>query len=249
MMFNKIMVVTDQSNPWIDMETFARNISDKIDPLTDIIFSSGPMDVLDHSSSKFAFGSKMGIDATAKYPEEMDGPVLKITQPDYREFHNLLSEIPVVKSVNASLLGKGISVLILGIEKKGDFHLTEVSELLLKSEAIRKVKFIVLVDADLPVDNLEDVVWYVTGNIDPKRDCHLFKAIHPLDPSQMVIDGTRKTAQADGFRREWPNPVLSSRDTINKVDEIWSALGLGELIQSPSLIYYPLKRGEGAVSD
>jgi 4-hydroxy-3-polyprenylbenzoate decarboxylase len=30
----------------------------------------GPMDVLDHSSRAFTYGSKMGIDATKKLPEE-----------------------------------------------------------------------------------------------------------------------------------------------------------------------------------
>jgi 4-hydroxy-3-polyprenylbenzoate decarboxylase len=30
----------------------------------------GPMDVLDHSSRTFTYGSKMGLDATKKLPEE-----------------------------------------------------------------------------------------------------------------------------------------------------------------------------------
>jgi 4-hydroxy-3-polyprenylbenzoate decarboxylase len=30
----------------------------------------GPMDVLDHSSRAFTYGSKMGLDATRKLPEE-----------------------------------------------------------------------------------------------------------------------------------------------------------------------------------
>ena len=30
----------------------------------------GPVDVLDHSSRAFSYGSKMGIDATRKLPEE-----------------------------------------------------------------------------------------------------------------------------------------------------------------------------------
>jgi 4-hydroxy-3-polyprenylbenzoate decarboxylase len=30
----------------------------------------GPIDVLDHSSRAFTYGSKMGIDATRKWPEE-----------------------------------------------------------------------------------------------------------------------------------------------------------------------------------
>jgi 4-hydroxy-3-polyprenylbenzoate decarboxylase len=41
-----------------------------IDPERDVRFSMGPMDVLDHSSRAFTYGSKMGIDATRKWPEE-----------------------------------------------------------------------------------------------------------------------------------------------------------------------------------
>jgi 4-hydroxy-3-polyprenylbenzoate decarboxylase len=41
-----------------------------IDPRRDVRFTDGPVDVLDHASSTFTYGSKMGIDATRKWPEE-----------------------------------------------------------------------------------------------------------------------------------------------------------------------------------
>ncbi len=41
-----------------------------IDPQRDARFTMGPVDVLDHSSRTFTFGSKLGIDATKKLPEE-----------------------------------------------------------------------------------------------------------------------------------------------------------------------------------
>jgi len=41
-----------------------------IDPERDVRFTLGPIDVLDHSSRAFTFGSKMGIDATRKWKEE-----------------------------------------------------------------------------------------------------------------------------------------------------------------------------------
>ena len=41
-----------------------------IDPERDARFTLGPVDVLDHSSRAFTFGSKMGLDATRKLPEE-----------------------------------------------------------------------------------------------------------------------------------------------------------------------------------
>ncbi len=41
-----------------------------IDPERDARFSMGPVDVLDHASRAFTYGSKMGLDATRKFPEE-----------------------------------------------------------------------------------------------------------------------------------------------------------------------------------
>ena len=249
MMFNKIMVVTDHANPWNDIEGFVRKVSKEIDPVHDIIFSSGPMDVLDHSSSKFAFGSKMGIDATTKFTEEMHDEPIGNLLPGSELFDQIASDIPAIKTVQASLLDKGISVLILGIEKENDFRSAILTEILLKMAVIQQIKIILFVDADLPVANLDAVVWYVTGNIDPKRDCKIFEATHSGEVSHLVVDGTRKTVQSDGFQRNWPNPVVSSAETISLVDKRWPEYGLGTMIPSPSLIYSPLKRGEGAIAE
>ena len=41
-----------------------------IDPERDTTFTKGPVDVLDHASQHFSFGTKMGIDATRKWPDE-----------------------------------------------------------------------------------------------------------------------------------------------------------------------------------
>ena len=41
-----------------------------IDPERDVRFSKGPVDDLDHASQMPSYGSKMGIDATRKWPQE-----------------------------------------------------------------------------------------------------------------------------------------------------------------------------------
>jgi 4-hydroxy-3-polyprenylbenzoate decarboxylase len=248
MMFNKIMVITDHHNYWGDIEAFVRKISEQIDPANDIVFSSGPMDVLDHSSSRFSYGSKMGIDATTKFPEEIGTLQAEVSLPISGEFEDLKQEIAEIQSVNGSLLDKGISVLLLGVEKNPDFHVNKLTEKLLQFDVVRKVKFVVVVDAGLPLDNLDAVIWYVAGNIDPKRDCKIYKATHLNEVTHLVVDGTRKSAQVDDFQREWPNPVVSSAETISLVDRKWPEYGLGAKIPSPSPVYSPLKRGEGAIS-
>lgn len=66
----KVLVVVDKDvnvrNPveawWVALNN--------MDPQRDVRFTMGPVDVLDHASRAFTYGSKMGIDATRKWPEE-----------------------------------------------------------------------------------------------------------------------------------------------------------------------------------
>ncbi len=66
----KVIVVVDH---FIDVKNpqeawwYALN---NIDPERDVRFTKGPMDDLDHSARGPAFGTKMGIDGTRKWPEE-----------------------------------------------------------------------------------------------------------------------------------------------------------------------------------
>lgn len=66
----KVLVIVDH---WVDVRNpqeawwVALN---NIDPERDARFTMGPVDVLDHSSRAFTYGSKMGLDATRKFPEE-----------------------------------------------------------------------------------------------------------------------------------------------------------------------------------
>ncbi|HEV8355911.1 MAG TPA: menaquinone biosynthesis decarboxylase [Gemmatimonadales bacterium] len=66
----KVIVVVDKGVNVQDSDEAWWVALNNIDPERDVRFSMGPMDVLDHSSRGFTYGSKMGIDATRKWPEE-----------------------------------------------------------------------------------------------------------------------------------------------------------------------------------
>jgi 4-hydroxy-3-polyprenylbenzoate decarboxylase len=66
MMFSKIIVVVDHDVKPSDVAEVMFRVSSNVDPRRDLLFTDGPLDVLDHSSDRFAFGSKIGIDATRK---------------------------------------------------------------------------------------------------------------------------------------------------------------------------------------
>ena len=70
MMFTKIIVVVDHDVNVHDPAEVAWIAGNHIDPKRDAIFVEGPVDVLDHAAPLMGFGSKMGIDATRKWPGE-----------------------------------------------------------------------------------------------------------------------------------------------------------------------------------
>ena len=69
-MFTKCIVVVDHDVDVQNVSEVAWKALNNIDPERDIEFVKGPVDSLDHASRMVNWGSKMGIDATKKWPEE-----------------------------------------------------------------------------------------------------------------------------------------------------------------------------------
>jgi 4-hydroxy-3-polyprenylbenzoate decarboxylase len=66
----KLLVVVDKEVNVQDPDEAWWVALNHIDPERDVRFTMGPIDVLDHASRAFTYGSKMGIDATRKWKEE-----------------------------------------------------------------------------------------------------------------------------------------------------------------------------------
>ena len=69
-MFTKCVVVVDEDCNVQDLREVVWRVLNNIDPERDTQFTLGPVDSLDHASRLPDFGSKMGIDATRKWPAE-----------------------------------------------------------------------------------------------------------------------------------------------------------------------------------
>ena len=69
-MFSKCIVVVDEDVDVQNVSEVAWKALNNIDPERDIQFVMGPVDSLDHSSRLVNYGSKMGVDATKKWPGE-----------------------------------------------------------------------------------------------------------------------------------------------------------------------------------
>src|SRR3954467_4187820 len=66
----KCVVVVDEH---VDVHDYAQvlfYVGANVDPKRDVLISEGPLDHLDHAPERQFFGGKLGIDATAKWPEE-----------------------------------------------------------------------------------------------------------------------------------------------------------------------------------
>ena len=69
-MFTKCIIVVDEDCDVQDVGEVTLRTANNIDPERDIQFTLGPVDSLDHASRLPNYGSKMGIDATRKWPAE-----------------------------------------------------------------------------------------------------------------------------------------------------------------------------------
>lgn len=249
MMFNKILVLADQHIKIQDYEKLAQYVSRNLNPATDIYFSQGPMDVLDHSCSKLGFGGKMCIDGTGKFDEEKD--------ENYEfnfhssNFSNLVSLFPEIHSINDSLIGRNIPVLIISVEKAKKGHVRDLHMQICELKEAEAVKLILYVEHTVDPNDLTVALWRFCNNLDPKRDSIAYQRLSKNDPSNVFactgFDGTIKTKEFDNFQRDWPNIIVSDNATISSVDEKWERLGLGVFISSPSLKFKGQIYGEEAV--
>jgi 4-hydroxy-3-polyprenylbenzoate decarboxylase len=259
MMFNKILVITASLNPseggtseesfnLSDYEMLARNVFKNLNPATDIYFSQGPMDVLDHSCSKMGFGGKMCIDGTKKFEEEVDESWMsdvRCQMPDGEFIKSIFTE---VKAVNVSLLKKGIPCIIVSVEKNRKGHVRELQENIFALKETGGIKMILYVEHTVDAGDLATALWRFCNNLDPKRDSIISRRFADSKYiACMGLDGTRKTKEFDDFHRDWPNIIVANDETIKAVDEKWEQLGLGSFIASPSLKFKEQMYGEEAM--
>lgn len=251
MMFNKILVLADAGVKIQDYGALARYVFSHLNPATDIYFSQGPMDVLDHSCSKMGFGGKMCIDGTAKTEEEISSQYLQSPTPASVDKAALQLKYPEIRGLNDALLGLQIPCLVLAVEKQRPGHIRELHRQLGQEPGLLGVKMILYVEHTVNAGHLGTALWRLCNNLDPRRDHILAEWTVPgtdgLIHACMGLDGTRKTKELDNFQRDWPNIIVAHPDTIAAVDAKWPQLGLGRFLPSPSLRFQDQMYGDEAV--
>ena len=251
MMFNKILVLSDDQKvsgiKIDDTVALAKYVFNNINPATDIYFSQGPMDVLDHSCSKMGFGGKMCIDGTKKTEEEITDPLLPFTLSPLFSATDIQNSFPEITAINDKpARNNGIPILFVAIKKDKESQVFDIHKKLCQLPGLEGIKMILYVEHTVNVAHIADTLWRFCNNLDPKRD-HLYGG---NKNNILGLDGTRKSKKFDNFDRPWPNIIVADDKTIASVDEKWDSLVMGEKIFSPSLAYFTqLYRGGATVLD
>jgi 4-hydroxy-3-polyprenylbenzoate decarboxylase len=231
MMFTKYLAVVSGDVNIRNYNELLLHILENTDFRNDLLFCSGPLDVLDHSSDTYSMGGKLGIDGTIKLAEELSGNKTSGTDGNSKTGKiesNFRKEI-IEKFGNVFILEE-LPVIIVGLNQSKEHDSVEKSIKWLRERLSDIYQTLILaVDNSVDLDDLDIVAWQLLGNSDPHRD------IYFLSDYNLFIDGTVKAFRKGGFPRKWPNVVCSSKETINLVDAKWESLGIGPFIASPSL--------------
>jgi len=238
MMFTKYLVVVSGEVDIRDYKGLLSNILANTDTSKDLMFTSGPMDVLDHASDICALGGKLGIDATVRLKEEIQEEI-SARPVSENEILNILNNYPAtIRSVN---LLTGFPVAVIGINQSEDPEAFNKSADVLTGRSVSGfLRLVMAVDSTVDVQDWYTVAWQVLGNTDPVRDIIILKG------GTVLIDATIKAFSRKGFPRKWPEVVCSAEETIKVIDQKWDSLGIGPFIPSPSLKISKMMRGAGA---
>ncbi len=245
MMFNKVMVVADQVVDIHDYKALFKYVVQKINIPNDLMFGKGPLDVLDHSSDKFAFGGKLGIDITQRLPEE--GDFTMAPSLDISAVTNVLKQWPDEFDFSVTLIHENIPALLFSVKEYTRDRICKAFESLAKQESLAGIKLFVCYNPSINLDDFELCSWQAFNNIDPIRDCSVIHRDAAGQPC-LCVDATSKSFGSHQFKRQWPNIVASSSETIEKVDKNWQHYFNEKFIPSPSLNYQQLSIGNGAVA-
>jgi len=252
MMFNKILIIADEHTDIKNYYLLAKTIFRNLNVAANIFFTTGPMDVLDHSCSKLGFGGKMCIDGTNQLEEEYDERyMIPETELIIKET-DIIDAFPEINKVNVLTGRLGIPCIIISVQKNRQGHIRELHKKICEEiTGIEQIKMILYIEQSVDPHKLSTALWRFCNNLDPKRDHILFEAPSKSCRGKIFacigLDGTRKIKELDGFERDWPNIIVADDRTIESVDNKWNQLNIGPFISSPSLQFKEQMYGEEAV--
>jgi len=142
--------------------------------------------------------------------------------------------LPEVVDMNLPLEGVFHNLCFVSIDKRYPGQTRKVMYALWGMGQMMFTKVIVVVDAEVNVQNVSEVLWRLGNNVDWRRDIVVVEG--PTDAldhacplphygGKIGIDATKKTPE-EGHLREWPDALRMSQDVKDKVSALWKSLGI-----------------------
>ena len=155
-----------------------------------------------------------------KATERIFLPLLKLMIPDIIDY-----ELP--------MFGVFHNCAFIKIRKEYPYHARKVMHAVWGAGQMAWTKMIVVVDEHVDVHSVDDVMFHVAANVDPRRDTVIVDG--PLDildhaapaigaGSKLGIDATKKWV-GEGQVREWPEELLMDETTVARVSQRWREYG------------------------
>jgi 4-hydroxy-3-polyprenylbenzoate decarboxylase len=215
MMFAKVLLVSDEEVPANDLLAFWRAVLARALPGRDEQFARGPIDVLDHSSRSWSYGSKLIIDGTRKHAEE--GGDVDWRPNEERSAGHLPHHAEILGQ--HQIAGGFWFITTRKVRPNQGRHLGEWAA---RQAACSGVRLIAVLDDETDPTDFDDCMWTLLNNIDPERDVQVVSG-HGGRPVYLM-DGTPKLAE-EGFMRPWPQKIRMSDAVKQRVDALLAKIG------------------------
>jgi len=142
--------------------------------------------------------------------------------------------VPEVVDLNLPVHGVFHNFALVSIHKRYPGHARKVMHALWGLGQLMFTKYLIVVDAEVNVQDLKEVMWRVGATTDPARDLELARG--PMDALEFAttaanfggklgIDATRKWPE-EGFPREWPPEIVMDAEIVRRVNARWAAYGI-----------------------
>ena len=149
--------------------------------------------------------------------------------------------LPEVVDMNLPVEGGFHNLALVSIKKQYPGHAKKVMNALWGlGHMMMLTRTLVIVDADIDVQDPRSVAWFVFNNLAPDRDIVMMPGpVDDLDHgsysvaygTKIGVDATRKSA-AEGYQREWPPDIVMDTATQALVSKRWRDYGLEELAKA-----------------
>ncbi len=150
----------------------------------------------------------------------------------------LQAMLPEVVDMNLPVEGGFHNLAIVSIRKSYPGQAKKVMNALWGlGHMMMLTRVLVVVDADVDVQDPRHVAWFVLNNLAPERDVVMMPGpVDDLDHgsysvaygTKIGIDATRKDA-SEGYTRQWPPEMIMDEATRRLVSDRWKAYGLDRI--------------------